>query len=147
MNKIRWIYGAVALVFIGLLILGYDYYRRHSEQTLMTRAQLYWDAVRVNDLYTAYNLEAEKQAGTLYPHQIRKRQDWGVRLVGFSLGAVTYYGDHAEVEVTREMTWPDSREKSRIKPPIKDLWTFMNGEWFHGSPEKGSSLMRKSPRD
>ena len=132
----------LALVGSGLWAL--DYYQRRSEKTLLARANRYWEAVRLNDFRTAFELEAEARAGTLLPHQVETFQDWGVRLVGFQLGSIIYYADHAEIELSQEVTRPDSKTKTKTKPMVKDLWTFMNGAWYHGSPEKGSSGLRKS---
>ena len=148
MKKLHWILAVIGLGFVLAAGWGYDYQRRHSEDALMARAHEYWEALRVNDLQTAFGFEAEALSGSLLPHEIQKRPDWGIRLVGFKFGEVTYYANHAEIEVTREMTWPDSKtNKTRIKPPIKDLWTFTRGEWYHGSTDKGSSSMRKSRGD
>jgi hypothetical protein len=137
---------------IGLLILlvgvagyfAYDYQARHSEAELLRRATLYWESIRINDLETAYLLEAEAEAGLLQPHEVAVSQDWGRRLLGFKLGAVTYVKNHAEIELTREITLPDST-KTKTYAGKKDLWTFTNGHWFHGEPEAGTSSMRRPP--
>lgn len=136
------------LLTLGMLTVlvaaafSYDYYSRHREKTLLERADRYWNAVRLNDLATAYGLDAEAARGTLQPHEVDKGRDWSIRLVSFTLGEITYYDNHAEILLTKEVTWPDSKTKTHQKPPVKDLWTFMKGQWYHGAPEKGSSSLR-----
>ena len=143
MNK-KGLFGLLALLATAAGYFGYDYHSRHSEAELLRRADLYWESIRINDLETAYLLEAEAEAGLLQPHEVAVRRDWGRRLAGFKLGAVTYMQNHAEIELTREITLPDSTQ-TKTYPVQKDLWTFMNGHWFHGEPEAGTSTMRKSP--
>jgi len=143
--RVIGIIGLLSLLVAGYF--GYDYHKRHGEAALLGKANQFWDAIRVNDLVTAYNMEAEMLHGTLHPDDVKLRQDWGIRLVSFKLGAITYYGNHAEIELTRELTWPDSKTKTRMKPPIKDTWTFTQGQWYHGFLEKGTSSMRKGPED
>ena len=143
MKFTKWSYG---LAFILVIFLGYEafsYWSRHHEAKLLERATLYWSALASHDLLTAYHLEAEAASGKLQPDEVEKVREWGVRIIAFSLGAVTYYDNHAEILVTRQLTRPDTQTgELKMKPPIKDLWTFYNGEWYHGSPEKGGSPIR-----
>lgn len=137
------------LVLFALPILvgtgfGIDYYLRHREATLVARATNYWNAIKSHDLITAYHLEAESAAGLLPPHEVETARIWGVRLMSFSLGAIEYFGDKAEILVTKELTYPDTQTaKTRIKPAAKDVWTFYQGQWYHGIPEVGSAGIRK----
>jgi hypothetical protein len=125
---------------------GLDFRSRHSEARLLERANTYWGARVVNDLATAYELEAEAVSGNLLPHEVKKGVDYGVRLTGYEVGTVSYYEGHAEVQVKLQVTWPDSKTQTRWKPAIKDLWTFTHGQWFHGAPEKGGAGIRdRSP--
>lgn len=124
--------------------LGLDYHFRHREATLVARATDYWTAIKDHDLLTAYHLEAEAAAGLLPPHEVETARVWGVRLMGFSLGSIDYFGDKAEILLTRELTYPDTQQgKTRTKPPVKDLWTFYQGQWYHGVPEQGGSGIRR----
>ena len=144
MIKRSTLIGAALMV----LMVGYgayawwDYKSRHSEERLLERARAYWGARVANDLVTAYQLEAETVAGNLLPHEVKKGVDYGIRLTGYKLGDVNYYDEHAELSVKLQMTWPDSKTKTRWKPPIKDLWTFTRGQWYHGAPEWGGSGIR-----
>ena len=144
MNKTGWWTGLIVLVAVGLLYQGLSYYERHREATLLKRADTYWSALAAHDLETAYHLEAETANGLLRPDEVELVREWGVRLVRFKFGEINYYDHYAEIMVTRDLTYPDSESgKIRTKPPIKDLWVFFKGEWYHGAPEKGGSGIRK----
>lgn len=135
------------LVLLGVLVAGgyawYDSYSRHSETTLMKRANTYWEAIRSNDLVTAYQMETEAAMGTLAPHEVELRRDWGVRVVGYQLKQGVIDGDKAEIPIELEVTLPDSETKTKKKPGKKDFWTFLKGQWYHGMPQAGTSLLRR----
>lgn len=147
MKRSKIISMAILLILGGVGIYAWmDFQSRHSEARLLERVNAYWTARVVNDLATAYELEAETASGNLLPHEVKKGVDYGVRLTGYEVGEVSYYEGHAEVQVKLQMTWPDSRAQTRWKPPHKDLWTFTHGQWFHGAPEKGGAGIRdRSP--
>jgi hypothetical protein len=134
------------LVLFSVLVAGgvawYDSYSRHSEAALMERANTYWEAIRSNDLVTAYQLETETAMGTLAPHEVELRRDWGVRVVGYRLDPGVIDGDKAEIPIVLEVTLPDSETKTKKKSGKKDFWTYIKGQWYHGIPQPGTSLMR-----
>lgn len=139
----------IILALVGLALASasgfmIDYHLRHREAALVARANEYWTAIQLHDLLTAYYLEAETAAGLLQPHEVETDRFWGLRLVNFTLGSISYFGDRAEIEVSREMTYPDTQlGKTRNKPPIRDVWSFYKGRWYHGLPEKdGSGIHR-----
>lgn len=141
--KQHWKWLALALIMLAALYAWFDFQHRHSEATLLARAHQYWVARRLNDYVTAYKLEAETANGQLSPEEVETRPEWGQRITSFQLGAVEYYSDHAEIELTVETI---IREFSRPtgKNTTKDLWTFIKGQWYHGAPEKGGAGIRKS---
>lgn len=135
------------LVLLAALMAGayawYDSYSRHSESALMERANVYWEAVRTNDLVTAYQLETETAMGTLAPHEVELHRDWGVRVVGYQLEPGVIDGDRAEIPIVLEVTLPDSETKTKKKRGKKDFWTFLKGQWYHGIPQAGTSFVRR----
>jgi hypothetical protein len=137
-----------SIVFVGLAVVlmavGYgwfDYATRHGEAALLERAQKYWEAIRINDLSTAYYLEAETVNGQLAPDEVKVNQGWGMRLYSFRLGKASIDGKTAEVEMSREFFMNESSEPFEGRT-IKDRWTFINNQWYHGTPEKGGSGIR-----
>lgn len=140
-----------ALLVLAVLAVagfaGLRYYRQHDEKALLARANSYWSAVQANDLITAYQLESSRLSGVLAPHEVGITREWGMRIVRFELGAVTFYADHAEVELTTETTLPDTQTgKTRKIGPNKDLWTYIDGDWYHGAPKERNSPIRRKDR-
>jgi hypothetical protein len=140
--KQHWKWLAIGALLLAAGYAGFDFQNRHSEATLLARAHQYWEARRLNDYLTAYELEAETANGQLAPDEVETRPEWGQRLYSYKLGSVDYYNGHAEIELTTEYL---IRELS--KPAgggtAKDLWTFIKGQWYHGAPEKGGAGIRK----
>lgn len=140
-----WLIG-LALIVIATFA-GPRIYREHSEAAVLSRAQAYWSAFVANDLLTAYELEAPQLTGLLLPHEVGITREWNQRMVSFELGSVTFYSDHAEVELIPEITLPDTQTgKTRKSGAIRDLWTFVDGDWYHGSPKERKSPIRKQGR-
>jgi hypothetical protein len=140
--KRNWKWLAVGAMLLAAGYAGFDFYARHSEAALLARAHQYWEARRLNDYLTAYELEAETANGQLAPDEVETRPEWGLRVYSFQLGGVEYFSDQAEIELTvetiiREFTKPNGKSTS------KDLWTFIKGQWYHGAAEKGGAGIRK----
>lgn len=138
----HWKLLAFCMMLAGAVYGWFDFQQRHSEASLLARANDYWEARRLNDYLTAYELEAETANGQLAPDEVETRPEWGQRLHSFKLGPVEYFNDHAEIELTTEYT---IREFTRPMGAStkKDLWTFIKGRWYHGAPEKGGAGIRK----
>jgi hypothetical protein len=138
----HWKWLALGLLLLGAVYAWFDFQSRRSESTLLARAHQYWEARRLNDYLTAYELEAETANGQLAPDEVETRPEWGQRVYSFQFGGVEYFNDQAEIELTletiiREFTKPTGKSTS------KDLWTFIKGQWYHGAPEKGGAGIRK----
>jgi hypothetical protein len=143
MNK-KWPWFGLALLVLVGSIWSFGYYQRHREATLLERANLYWKAIQSRDVLTAYHLEAETVSGHLQPDEVELSRSWGIRLIRFSFGQIVYFDNKAEISVIREMTLPDTElGKTKTKQPIRDRWTFYNGQWYHGTPENGGSGIRR----
>ena len=137
----------IPLVVILLSFGSYkviSYYSNYRESALIERAFLYWNAVAVNDFLTIYQLQAETAQGNFRPDEVKLGRDWSQRLVSFDLSGIRIDGSHAEIQIKREATLPDTQTgKTIVYPAVKDQWTFMKGEWYHGTPEKGGSGMKR----
>lgn len=138
----HWKWLALGLLLLGAVYAWFDFQSRRSESTLLARAHQYWEARRLNDYLTAYELEAETANGQLAPDEVETRPEWGQRVYSFQFGGVEYFNDQAEIELTletiiREFTKPTGKSTS------KDLWTFIKGQWYHGAAEKGGAGIRK----
>jgi len=141
--KKLWIPLVVILSIFGSY-KAINYYLNHRESALIDRAALYWNAVAANDILTIFQLQAESAHGNLTPDEVKLGRDWSTRLIHFDLAEVTTHGNSAEIQVKREITLPDTTTgKTMVYPPFKDHWTFIKGEWYHGTPEKGGSGMKR----
>lgn len=132
----------LAVVLAGGTFAWQEYQHRRSEERLLERAREYWDARRLNDWNTVYAMEAETAKGSLAPDEVDTRPEWGKRIFSFELGKIERFDNYAEVEIKksiilRELTKPISTNAT------SDVWTFMNGDWYHGVEDVGSSEIRK----
>ena len=135
--------GAAVAITVGRY--AWNYQRNHSIESLMYRAEQYWEAIRVNDLQTAYNLEAETKAGTFLPHEVEVNPEWGLKVVQFKITNEEVKGDLGQIDVTTLLTMREFGGKTFPGGIKKDIWTFMDGEWFHGTPQVGGAGIRKKP--
>jgi hypothetical protein len=129
-----------------MLAAGYFWYTHEMkarQAQLIDRVNAYWEAIRINDLYTAYNMEASAISGFATPDQVELQRDFNASITGYSVGDVLFYGDHAEIEIKTQMTMPDFEGKSFSAGGRKDSWTYMRGEWYHGSPISLSRNIKK----
>jgi hypothetical protein len=140
--KQHWKWLAVGALLLAAGYAWFDFQNRHSEATLLARANQYWEARRLNDYLTAYELEAETANGQLAPDEVETRPEWGQRLHSFKLGPVEYFNDHAEIELTTDFTIREFTKPMGASTK-KDLWTFIKGRWYHGAAEKGGAGIRK----
>lgn len=130
-------YGVASLVILaGAGYTWFDFQSRHGEKALVARANQYWEARKANDYNTAYQLEAATVSGRLTPDEVDVEPEWGRRLVGYKIGNIVYYGDKAEIEISKEYVMREFSKPFGVPRPSKDLWTFVNGRWYHGGTEK-----------
>lgn len=142
-NKVGIWVSVIAVLAIGGGAYLWWNHVNHGEDALRERAAAYWEAIRLNDLHTAYNMEAETLNGTLLPHEVEVKREWGMRVVEYQLGDATIYGDKAEIKVTLTMTMAEFEGRTFPGGMLTDYWTFMRGKWYHGTPDEGSSALRR----
>jgi hypothetical protein len=137
MKKRRvWVLGGWVIfgALIAVAVASAEDKRR--EDALRERASAYWEAWRVNDLHTVYQMETAMVEGLLTPDQMQQARFQRLRVVGYKFKDVQIHGDSAEMVVETELTLPDLQGKSFTGPPKKDHWTFVNGNWYHGKSSK-----------
>lgn len=131
-------------VIAPLGYLGWIQYQEHKLSMLSERAEAYWNARAANDLLTAFRLEASQAAGNMQPDEVEQNHYHGIRIVSAEIGTARVDGDDGEVEVVVISTVPFGGSLMR-EPKMSDHWTYLKGEWFHGTPEKGGSGLEKDP--
>ncbi len=143
MNRNIWIVVVFALLCVG----GYFFWSHQQaakKEALLSRASAYWESIRINDLVTAYQMEAETIAGTFLPHEVALRRNFDMRLVSYVLGDAVFLDDNsAEIAINGRYTMMEFGGQDFPVGGAKDYWTYMNGNWYHGHPEKGGAGLRK----
>ena len=130
------------IVILVLLVLGFflayqgwqwQLKQRHGEPGLLPRVQAYWEAVRLNDHYTKFQMEAPVKLEQVDPSMYNMQRDFNYRVIQYSLGEVSIQGDRASVKVTQSLSLPDMGAES-FNANLTDWWSFIDGEWYHGRP-------------
>jgi len=140
-NKGRWFVGVVVLI---VLLLGGQLAMRewtHRPEAVLNRASAYWEAVRLRDLLTQYQMETKTALGLMKPHEFTKRKPFNAHVVRYKLGQVKVMDDLAEIDMELENALMEMNGKTLPAQTVKDVWTFVDGQWFHGDiprPVKGT---------
>lgn len=102
----------------------------NSEQRLRERANAYLEALRINDLASAYRMEAGYLDGSLTPLVFR---DTAIPLSGsllsYSISSVSLQGDEGQVEAEVSFQLPQMRKPYETKMAMH--WVTRNGDFFH----------------
>jgi hypothetical protein len=104
-----------------------------SKERLVERAGIYWDAVSARDFSTIYQLETGSLDGSLTPEAVRRWMGRS-RLERYEIKDANIEGNVATVTIER------AHSLEGIKAPItstqRDPWSFVEGDWYHGSVAK-----------
>lgn len=140
------IVGVIFVIVIGVFLSWYQVQQRRSEERLHERANEYWEARRLNDWHTVYAMEAETANGSLSPDEVDTRPEWGKRIYSYELGKMERFDDSAEIEIKKSIILREFTQPIESGKASKDVWTFVDRDWYHGLPVEGSSEIRKSER-
>lgn len=149
--RIRRRIATMSLVFVVMSIGVAFAANKYSEEHLLERANDYWEARRVGDLHTIYQMETATVEGRMLPHQVPKAPFGRIKLVGYKFRDVKIQGDKARFVLDIEITIPELEGKSVTGPSNVDRWTFVEGDWYHGADratldaEKAVRSKRKAP--
>ncbi len=128
-------FAAVAVAF-GPVAVFAENETAPTKDRLTERATTYWDAVSSRDFATIYRLETGSLDGSLTPDAVRKFLGRS-KLERYSFREVTIEGNVGEILVDRV------HSIEGINAPItstqRDRWTFVDGDWFHGSVAKSAN--------
>lgn len=130
-QKLLWIVGLGLVMGILVATAGCGENKPTREQ-LLKRAEAYWEARRINDLHTIYNMEAAAVEGRMTPDQLGKAPFGRISLVAYEFREIKIEGDNASIIVDLEITIPEFKGTSVSGPSTTDRWTFINGDWYHG---------------
>lgn len=119
---------ALALVVALIALMGVT----HAGEPLEQRAQRYWDARSVNDIYTVYSLEsAARPGGWLTPDKYKQVGGLPVREV--KIAGTQVDGDKAKVTLQGQVAvgtlgW--------MPQTLTEDWVLIEGEWYHQTPQR-----------
>ncbi len=111
-----------------------------SEARLLERAKTYWDALKVRDFNTMYEMEAAAREGLMSADNLR-RSVGRSRLTGYDFKGVKIEGDVAVIQVERQFRM-EGIAATGIPSEISDPWMYRDGEWFHA---QGMRLRSQPP--
>ena len=114
-----------------------------SEARLLDRAKIYWDALKVRDFNTMYDMEAAAREGLMSADSLR-RSVGRSRLTGYDFKGVKMEGDVAVIQVERQFRMEGISAKG-IPSEISDPWMYRDGEWFHAQGMRLRSQLQIYP--
>jgi hypothetical protein len=101
------------------------------EEPLEQRAAKYWKARQERDAATAYPYEHPETRGTEGEY-VAKIATGPLAISAAEVEKVEVDGDDAKVTV--RMTYRHALMPRDVKAPIVDLWTKVDGRWYHKPP-------------
>ena len=129
------------LIVAALLATGiwrWDQYRQvQSRNDLEQQVSRYWEAYLLNDQWTLYQLEAGRVEGALAPDTFYDAQlSSPVEIIGYSVNSIDMKGDHANISLDVEKTFPALRGGT-FKGNKLDTWVRVEDQWLHDTPKTG----------
>jgi len=104
-----------------------------SEEMVLNQTKLYLEALKLNDLNTAYHMETGSLDGTLTPLQFRERAfQGGKALLQYELGPVELEKYHAMVIADIGIAVPPMRKPYPTKMRLK--WVMREGKLMRETP-------------
>ena len=114
-----------------------------SEARLLERAKIYWDALKVRDFNTMYEMEAAAREGLMSADSLR-RSVGRSRLTGYDFKGVRIEGDKAVIRVERQFRM-EGIASAGIPSVISDPWMYRDGDWFHAQGMRLGSQPKLNP--
>lgn len=108
-----------------------------AEQVLTERAHQYWEAIKLNDLSTAYRLESGSLNGALTASAFRQGLARAAPLIDYQINGVRIDGSGAQVDIRVRYKLPQLRDPvtwNRSNP-----WVLIDGQWYHQTPAATST--------
>lgn len=99
----------------------------------MERINAYWDAAKVRDYTTMYDMEYGALIGSLSPAMFRRAVSRS-KLESYQVKGVEIEGDLARVEMDRYYTLPGVQ--TPFASGSTDYWLFHEGEWYRARKPK-----------
>ena len=95
------------------------------------RVRAYWDAVKLADWRTAWEMERKAQTKEEHPSDYYRRQQGQLRIAGVKFGQPRILGATAELDLSLERILPFANGRYRRPETMQDRWVFADGAWWH----------------
>lgn len=117
---------------------------KSEAEVLLDRAHAYWEAARVFDLYTMYQMELGVKEGRFIAADLGKMLTGSkTRVVSFELKNPQVNGDTGTVELDLRVTLNAVGGKGWNVAPTQDKWNKVDGVWYHGmTKEQGEAAVK-----
>ena len=137
------------LAFAGFLVPLYaeEASPPNAEQARVEqRVRAYLDALKIQDLHTAYRMESGVLDGTLTADAFHRRfKSTASVLLDYEIQKVTLESDQATVEFSGTYQYPQLHEPTTM--PRRAQWVLIDGEWYHKSGQRQAGAKpRTDPR-
>lgn len=111
-------------------------FAKSSAARLQERAEVYWEARRLSDTHTWFEMESAGRPGGWMSPVMAARMGRDIRFEEISVGKVAIDGDRATVEVTAQVRYLAMAQVAHpFRQVVEDRWVFLDGEWYHYTPE------------
>ena len=127
----------IAVVAIGGYYLK-EWHQENLRKSLPERISQYWNAKKVNDIRTIYEMESAKLDGTMTPSQANYYNSGNVYVNSFEVEDIQYQDDSAVVTINRQLTFDDLGGKE-FPSRAQDRWILIEGQWYHDSSSAPTS--------
>ncbi|WP_295402332.1 hypothetical protein [uncultured Thiocystis sp.] len=110
------------------------------------RVRAYLDALKIQDLHTAYRMESGAVDGTLTADAFFRRfKSSPSVLLNYEIQKVTMESDKATVEFSGTYQYPQLHEPATM--PRRAEWVLIDGEWYHSKGQVRQKLKAAPPAD
>lgn len=106
----------------------------NETDVLMKRANEYWEAARLFDLRTMYDMELAVKEGRYIPADAAAVLAAPTRIAKYELKNPAVTGDSGTVELAMSVVMAKYGGRGWDLAPRQDQWTKVDGVWYHGAP-------------
>lgn len=125
----------------GICVLAGCEPKKTDAELLMERANAYWEAARLFDLVTMFDMELSAKDGRYLAADAARVLTAPTRVRGYQLSNPQVTGDSGTVELTLTLVMAKYGGKGWDQPPSLDKWTKVDGVWYHGITKEAAEQL------
>lgn len=131
-------------VLFGLLALAGCEPKKSDTELLMERATAYWEAARLFDLVTMYDMEMAARDGRYLAADAAEAFSGPNRVLKYQLSNPQVDGNSGTVELALTLVMTKYGGKGYDLNPSQDKWTKVDGVWYHGLTKEQAEQAAKA---